>query len=185
MLSKMVGGIAVAALVWVGAALVLGSGGIGISVTPMRASDRLPTFSQVQARLDGRPDETPAPAPDAAPWARGETNAQSVRVLARRTALRALDEISRPSCRPGDSAALGYYFEQRAMQERGYAASWGPAGAEFIAQAWATPEDLRIVDAIRHAYEAGHLRAKELRPQHREHMLRLIGPVKPPKSVCG
>ncbi len=184
MLSRMFGALAVAALVAVGAALVLGSGGLAVSVTPMRASDRLPTFSQVQARLDGREDRTSALDPDAAPWARVEKNARSVRAEARKSALRDLEEIRRSHCGQRTSEPFGYYLEQRGMQERGYAANWGPAGAAFIAQAWSTPEDLRIVAGMRDAYESGWFVEEELGPERRAHLLRLIGPVEPRRAAC-
>jgi hypothetical protein len=182
----MLGALAVTLLVAVGAAF--GMSWLAVSVTPMRepaaTAKPLPTFSQVQARLGGRPDDAPATDAAAAPWEQAEKNTQLLRPLARRTALQALHQILRPSCQKRDTQSLGYYLEQRRMQESGYAASWGTAGASFIAQAWATPEDLQIVDGIRNAYERGVLMAEELRPQHREYMFRLIGPIKQRDRVC-
>ena len=190
MWSKMLGALAAVALVAVGAGFATGP--MQLPGAPRRTADETgmrpfvpaPTFSQVQAQLRGEKADAPTPDVNAAPWARAERNSQGVRTEAREQALRALEDIARPACRRSDFEALGYYFEQRGMQERGYAASWGQAGAQFIAQAWATPEDLRIIELTREAYQAGWLAADALARPHRELMFRLIGNVKQSKLRC-
>src|SRR5690349_21810939 len=99
MLSKMLAALAVAVLVAVAATFAPSLGWMTLSVTPMRepaaTAKPLPTFSQVQARLEGRADDAPVPDLAAAPWARAEKSAQMTRAHVRSVAFRALDEIHR------------------------------------------------------------------------------------------
>jgi len=185
MFARMMVAVAVAVLVAVGANFATGGmGAVQVTVKPLSPSDKIPTFAQVQAELRGEPS---AAARDAEPWAGADRNSREVRKRAREDALSNLDGIS-STCQPGDSErfakALAYYLEHRRIQERVYANNWGKAGAAFIAEAWTSPEDLRIVEMMRAAYQAGRLSLNDFESRRRDQVAWLIGDVKQSTSRC-
>jgi hypothetical protein len=186
-MSKMLVALALAVMVAVGATFATTP--TKIVVRPLTPNDKLPTFAQVQAEARGETYVPPVYSPNDPPWVRSEPNALRVRQSAREDTLIRLGEVSRRACQRGDgerfAKALGYYLEQRGMQERGYAANWGREGAQFIAQAWSTPDDLRIIEMTRAAYQGGRFVIGDFESRRRQQVARLIGDAKPGASRCG
>ncbi|NVO13196.1 MAG: hypothetical protein HXX10_04095 [Rhodoplanes sp.] len=112
------------------------------------------------------------------PWAANEPTRESVRENARQSALRGLDQAWSAMCagegRQRLLAGLGYYFEQRGMQERGFPMSWGEAGARHIARAWRTADDARIERLTRETYARGYFALADLDPHVRERTAALL-----------
>jgi hypothetical protein len=66
-------------------------------------------------------------------------------------------------------ADIGYYFEQRGMQTRDFAKSWGAPGAEYIAKAWDTEDDFQIKAFLRDRYIRGYFSLEDFQAGlHRE-----------------
>jgi hypothetical protein len=53
-------------------------------------------------------------------------------------------------------ADVSDYLEQRGVQTRDFAKSWGTPGAEYIAKAWATEDDYQIRAFLRDRYIRGY-----------------------------
>src|SRR5262249_55716789 len=79
--------------------------------------------------------------------------------------------------------SLGYYFEQRGGQLRGYRNMWGNAGVRFITAQWTSAEDERLVQMARSAYAKGYFRMDEFNPTTRETAISVLAVgMQPPKS---
>ena len=100
----------------------------------------------------------PASAADSEPWRASER--YGVREYAQQKALETLRLPVEKLCDKGRRATLighiSYYFEQRGMQMRGFPRTWGAAGAEYIAKAWATADDAQIKTLLRDRYSRGY-----------------------------
>jgi hypothetical protein len=94
------------------------------------------------------------------PWSASERRGRSVRKEAQRKAYESLVAPARWFCdnrrRPEVIADISYYLEQRGMQTRNFAGSWGAAGAEYIAKAWTTEDDFQIKAFLRDRYKRGY-----------------------------
>jgi hypothetical protein len=102
------------------------------------------------------------------PWMANEPIHDQTRKTARANALAVLDSAWSGFCgedgRTKLVAGLGYYYEQRSMQERGYPASFGEAGARHIRKAWSTADDQRIDRLTREIYGRGYFKPDDFRP---------------------
>lgn len=102
------------------------------------------------------------------PWVANEPIHDQTRKTARANALAALDGAWSDFCGEDGRAklvtGLSYYYEQRAMQERGYPASFGDAGARHIKKAWSTADDVRIERLTREIYGRGYFTPEDFRP---------------------
>jgi len=58
---------------------------------------------------------------------------------------------------------VGSYYWQRKNQYERYPEIHGKAGAEYIAQAWSSPDDGRIDRLTREAYISGYLRPSDFK----------------------
>jgi hypothetical protein len=157
-------------------------------VTPLKPSAHLPTFQQVQDRIS---NEIPSPQPQSGksePWSASERYASEVRKDARKGALKALELAWSTYCEEEGHrrllGGLGYYVEQRGMQQRGYAASWGKPGAQFIAEAWGTSDDERIEQMMQDVYARGYFKIDEFAAFKRETVVKLLGKAKPGNNPC-
>jgi hypothetical protein len=103
------------------------------------------------------------------PWAASEAIHDQTRKTARANVLAAADGAWSGFCRGDDRAklisSLSYYFEQRTMQERGYPASYGEAGAKHIKKAWSTADDTKIERLTRELYGHGYLAPEDFRAE--------------------
>ena len=103
------------------------------------------------------------------PWAANDAIHDQTRKTARANALAALDGAWSGLCGGDDRAKLisnlSYYYEQRDMQERGYPASFGEAGARHIKKAWSTADDVKIERLTREIYGRGYVTPEDFRPQ--------------------
>jgi hypothetical protein len=101
------------------------------------------------------------------PWAANDAIHDQTRKTARANVLAALDNEWSGLC-GGDErtkliSSLSYYFEQRDMQERGYPASFGDAGARHIRKAWSTADDVKIERLTREIYGRGYVTPEDFR----------------------
>ena len=114
-------------------------------------------FNMSQKRQDQRQD----------PWAANDAIHDQTRKTARANALAALDGAWSGLCGGDDRAKLianlSYYYEQRDMQERGYPASFGEAGARHIKKAWSTADDVKIERLTREIYGRGYVTPEDFR----------------------
>ena len=103
------------------------------------------------------------------PWMANEAIHDQTRKTARANALAVLDGAWSSFCgedgRTKLVAGLSFYYEQRGMQERGYPASFGEAGARHIRKAWSTADDARIERLTREMYGRGYFTPGDFRPQ--------------------
>lgn len=177
--------IALTGLLAIGAGIWAGMS--AVSVQPLKPNAQLPTFAGAQQQMQTGGRNVQADSQNAEPWAKAERGSQAVRDRARDAALRALSEHRGKACEtdPNERMApgLNYYLEHRAKQERIYAKSWGPEGAKFISNAWATPDDRKVERLMREAYAAGDFNLDELR-SNRAFAERFVGGVKPAKIRC-
>jgi hypothetical protein len=95
------------------------------------------------------------------PWMVNEKTQGSVRISARKSALDALYGSSSVLCseagRSKIVSSISYYYEMLMGQELGYPRSWGEGAGQYIRQAWATPDDVRIERLTREIYTRGYL----------------------------
>ncbi len=101
------------------------------------------------------------------PWNANEPIFHRGRDMARKAALRGLDQAWSTFCeRDGRKKlvdALSYYFEQRSQQEKSYAKRWGDAGRDYIAKEWTTADDRRIERLVQETYGRGYLDLHDLK----------------------
>ena len=102
------------------------------------------------------------------PWAANDAIHDQTRKTARANVLAAFDSAWSGLC-GGDErtkliSSLSYYYEQRGMQERGYSASFGDAGARHIKKAWSTADDVKIERLTREIYGRGYVTPEDFRP---------------------
>jgi hypothetical protein len=112
------------------------------------------------------------------PWNAHESLFQNGRDLARKAALRGLDQAWSTFCdlqgREKNVRAITYYFEQRRNQEESYPKRWGQVGRDYITQQWSTPDDARIERLVGELYERGYLRLGDFRPSIAERIAPLV-----------
>ncbi|WP_315704887.1 MULTISPECIES: hypothetical protein [unclassified Bradyrhizobium] len=82
----------------------------------------------------------------------------------RKDALAALDRPWSERCgpnRPKFIGGLNAYYRDRQNQHDRYPEIYGPAGADYIAKQWDTPDDRRIVRLTQEAFANGYLRLSD------------------------
>ena len=120
------------------------------------------------------------------PWAATERNQKKARDAARDAALHALalppTQFCRAEGRRNLVNALANYVEQRATQQRQYAANWGEAGKGFIASAWGSAADQQVDTKMQAVYAAGYFRLNDVKVSQRQPMSKLLSEVKQARS---
>ena len=116
------------------------------------------------------------------PWAAIERTQKKSRESARDAALNALAMPPTQFCKAEGRRnlvnSLASYVEQRAAQQRQYAANWGEAGKGFIASAWGSAADQQVETKMRAIYAAGYFRLNDVRVSQRQGMSKLLAEVK-------
>lgn len=170
------------------------TGAVAVTVYAMSRIERIDrsppgSFADtVERNRTGDPRaRAPAPVLGPEPWAAAEQNAKGVRDGAREGALRALAQPADGLCEKVANQRLmggiGYYLEQRGMQERGYPASWSAPRRRYIAEVWGTPDDKQIERRMRELYQAGYLDLERFKSKG-EIVQRLLGDLKPSGKAC-
>ncbi len=122
------------------------------------------------------------------PWAANEPYIETARRNARKTALDALAMPVSALCSEQGRGqlvdALNYYYGQRATQMRGYPATWGAAGGQYIGKAWSTADDSRVERLTRETYGRGYFSIDEFGSPTRETIADLLQDERPGEPVC-
>jgi hypothetical protein len=89
---------------------------------------------------------------------------EDARKSQRKDALVALDRPWSDRCgtaRKQFVSRLNEYYYHRQNQSERYPEIYGPAGADYVAKQWTTPEDRRIERLTQEAYSGGHLKPSD------------------------
>jgi hypothetical protein len=102
------------------------------------------------------------------PWATNEPFMVEGRRGTRQSTLKTLDQPWSAFCGADGHqrllSSLQYYYEQRAVQEHGYARAWGEAADRYIRQAWASSDDARIERLTQETYSRGYFNLDDFTP---------------------
>ena len=93
---------------------------------------------------------------------------QSMREVANKALAQPWAQLCAETTRKSFVSSLGYYYYQRENQTERHTETWGPAGAEYIAQQWSTADDKRIDRLTQELYSNGYLKPDEFTPVARK-----------------
>jgi hypothetical protein len=129
-----------------------------------------------------------ASAPEDEPLMNGEADRRRERNDIREAALRTAERALAAPCDHQRQAslvnALSHYFTLRTDEEVRIPGTWGEAGARYVAEAWSTKEDQRIVELARTAVAEARLAASELRPSARKAFAHAVKGVAAAAPAC-
>jgi hypothetical protein len=80
--------------------------------------------------------------------------------------------------------ALDYYYDERGLQHEVYKTRWGDAGASFIARAWSTSDDTRVMRLTRETYRNGYFDPAKLKKGARAVIAEVLRGEKPATNPC-
>jgi hypothetical protein len=99
---------------------------------------------------------------------------QSMREVANKALARPWAELCTEATRKPFVDSLGYYYYQRENQTERHTETYGPPGAEYIAQQWSTADDKRIDRLTQELYSNGYLKPEMFEPVARKLVTAII-----------
>jgi hypothetical protein len=99
---------------------------------------------------------------------------QSMRRDAVKTLARPWSDFCTELTRKKFVSGLGEYYYQRENQIERHTETYGPAGAEYIAQQWSTADDMRIDRLTQELYSNGYLKPEMFEPVARKLVTAII-----------
>jgi hypothetical protein len=131
-----------------------------------------------------KPREAEASVGDGQPYGYLESYHVESREGMRTSAMATLDQPWSSRCGEARksfiSGVSGYYWQRKNQYER-YAETHGKPGADYIARAWSSSEDVRIDRLTREAYANGYMRPSDFTGYARD----LIGEIVKDERVTG